>query len=100
MTPDIRRGLHAAVTRANAAGEPRGGWQPQQSLTLAQALDAYTRGAAYAEAQDGVKGMLRAGMLADVTVFAQDLFAAPPAEIPRVAIALTVVDGRIVHRTP
>jgi len=100
VTPDIRTGLHAAVTRANKAGEPHGGWQPQQNLTLAQALDAYTRGAAHAEAQDGVKGMLRAGMLADVTVFAQDLFAAPAAEVPRVDIALTVVDGRIVHRAP
>ncbi len=100
VTPDVRAGLHAAVTRANAAGEPPGGWQPQQSLTLAQALDAYTRGAARAEAQNGVKGMLRAGMLADVTVFARDLFAAPPAETSRVDIALTVVDGRIVYRAP
>jgi predicted amidohydrolase YtcJ len=100
VTPDIRAGLHAAVTRANKAGEPPGGWQSQQNLTLAQALDAYTRGAAHAEAQDGVKGMLRAGMLADVTVFAQDLFAALAAEIPCVDIALTVVDGRIAYRAP
>ena len=42
--------------------------------------------------------MLRAGLLADVTVFAQDLFALRAAEILGVDIALTVVDGRIVHR--
>jgi len=99
VTPDARLGLHTALTRATVGGEPRGGWQPQQSLTLAQALDAYTRGAARAEGQDGVKGMLRAGMLADVTVFAQDLFALQPAELMRVDIALTVVDGQVVHRT-
>ncbi len=98
VTPDVRLGLHAALTRTDMMGEPRGGWQPHQSLTLAQALDAYTRGAARAEAQEGVKGMLRAGLLADITVFAQDLFALQPADIPRVDIALTVVDGQVVHQ--
>jgi len=98
VTPDVRLGLHAALTRTDMMGEPRGGWQPQQSVTLAQILDAYTCGAARAEAQEGVKGMLRVGMLADITVFAQDLFALQPAELMRVDIALTVVDGQVVHR--
>jgi predicted amidohydrolase YtcJ len=98
VTPDVRVGLHTALTRTNAAGEPAGGWQPQQCVTLAQALDAYTRGAAYAEAQDDVKGRLRAGLLADVTVFAQDLFRLSPTEILAAEIALVVVDGRVVHR--
>jgi len=98
VTPDVRPGLRAALTRASADGEPRGGWQPQQTTTLAQALDAYTRGAAYTEAQDTVKGVLRAGMLADITVFAQDLFAVSPSDIPSVDIALTVVDGQVVYR--
>jgi len=98
VTPDVRRGLHTALTRANAANEPVGGWQPQLSVTLAQALDAYTRGGAAAEAQDDVKGILRPGLLADITAFTRDLFAVSPDEIPTVGIALTVVDGRIVHR--
>jgi len=98
VTPDPRLGLYAAVTRRALNGVPPGGWQPQQAVTLAQALDAYTRGAAYAEGQEGGKGMLRVGMVADLTVFARDLFALPPAEFPSIAIALTVVDGRIVHR--
>lgn len=99
VTADVRRGLRAALMRVSAVGEPRGGWQPQQAITLAQALDAYTREAARAEAQDDVKGMLRAGMLADVTVFARDLFGLPPDEIPAVDIALTVVGGRVVYRS-
>ena len=41
--------------------------------------------------------MLRVGMLADLTVFVRDLFALPPADIPAVDIALTVVDGRVVY---
>ena len=98
VAPDVRLGMHAALTRTSRAGEPAGGWQPQQGITLAQALDAYTRGAAYAEAQDDVKGTLRAGMLADMAVFRQDLFRLPPDEIRSVEVALTVVDGRVVHR--
>jgi len=98
VTPDPRLGLYAAVTRRALNGAPPGGWQPQQAVTLAQALDAYTRGAAYAEGQEGVKGTLRAGMPADLTVFARDPFALAAADIPAVDIALTVVDGRVVHR--
>jgi len=98
VRPDPRLGLYAALTRRGLGGEPAGSWQPQQAVTLAQALDAYTRGAAYAEGQDEIKGMLRAGMLADLTVFTRDLFALAPDEIPSVEIALTVVDGRVVYQ--
>jgi predicted amidohydrolase YtcJ len=99
VTPDVRVGLVAAVTRTNRDGLPDGGWQPQQCVTLSQALDAYTRGGAYAEAQEQVKGMLRPGMLADVTVFGQDLFTLRPREMLAAEIALTIVGGRVVHRT-
>jgi predicted amidohydrolase YtcJ len=99
VSPDVRLGLHAAITRATVAGEPAGGWQPQQCLTLAQALNAYTTGAAYAEREEGRKGSLAHGMLADVAVFERNLFTIDPAEIPSVDIVLTIVDGRVVHRT-
>jgi predicted amidohydrolase YtcJ len=99
VSPDARLGLHTAMTRADIKGEPPGGWQPQQCLTLAQALHAYTTGAAYAEREEGRKGMLAHGMLADITVFERDLFTVTPAEIPSVGVVLTIVDGRVVHRT-
>ncbi len=99
VTPDVRIGLAAAVSRRNRDGLPAGGWQTQQCVTLSQALDAYTRGGAYAEARDHLKGRLRPGLLADVTIFAQDLFALRPHEIKQAKIAATIVGGRIVHRT-
>ncbi|HWE62799.1 MAG TPA: amidohydrolase [Chloroflexota bacterium] len=98
VTPDVRQGLHVAVTRTNVAGEPPGGYEPQQCVTLAQALDAYTRGAAYAEHQEHEKGVLRAGMLADVTVFSRDLFAHGQEGILGAKIVLTMVGGRVVYR--
>ncbi len=98
VTPDVRIGLHTAVTRRNPAGEPAGGWQPQLSVTLEEALRAYTYGAAYAERQEHVKGTLRPGMLADITVFERDLFAVEPREIMETPIAATIVGGRVVYR--
>jgi predicted amidohydrolase YtcJ len=98
VTADVRTGLHTAVARKNQQGEPAEGWQPQLSVTLSQALDAYTTGAAYAEGQDHHKGMLRAGMLADIAAFGHNLFAIEPAAILTTPITLTVVDGRVVHR--
>jgi predicted amidohydrolase YtcJ len=99
VSPDPRLGLKTALTRTTPSGDPVGGWQPQQNITLAQALDAYTRTAAYVEGQDGVKGVLRTGMLADITVFSEDLFRLHPDDFLSVGVALTIVDGRIVHRT-
>ncbi len=98
VTPDVRVGLHTALTRTSRAGEPAGGWQTQLCVTLAQALDAYTRGGAYAESQEQFKGMLRPGLWADVTIFARDLFTVAPAEITSVAVAATIVDGQVVYR--
>lgn len=76
-------------------------WQPgdpPQRQKLAQLIDGYTRDAAYAEFQENVKGMVRAGMLADLVLLDRDIFAAAPAEIDQVRSALTMVDGRAVHR--
>lgn len=98
VTPDVLQGLHVAVTRANVASEPAGGYEPQQCVTLAQALDAYTRGAAYAEFAEHEKGMLRAGMLADVAVLSCDPFRRDGPSILETRVALTIAGGRIVYR--
>ena len=68
-------------------------------MTLAQALHAYTRGAARAEHAEAEKGTLRPGMLADIAVFGSDLFSLSPAEFADVEVALTMVDGKVVYRT-
>lgn len=98
VTCDVRPGIHTALTRQTVEGEPSCGWNPHQCVTLGQAVDAYTTGAAYAESQETIKGALCPGMLADITVFAEDLYCLAPHEMLGVPIALTVVDGRVVHR--
>lgn len=85
-------GVAAAVCRRPYTAD-----EPPQALALADALLAYTRDAAYAEFEEGRKGVLRAGMAADLALLDRDLFAVPPEEIPEVRVKLTVGDGRIVY---
>lgn len=70
---------------------------PAETLTVEQALVAYTRGAAYAEREETRKGTLAPGMLADFAMLSQDIFRVAPPELPKTSSLLTVVAGRIVH---
>jgi predicted amidohydrolase YtcJ len=98
---DPRLGLYAAITRERPEGGPAGGWFPEEKLTLDDALDLYTRGSAYAEFAERDKGTLAPGMLADLAVFAADLFRIPPRHILTTPVDLTVVGGRVVfERVP
>ena len=95
---DPRLGLYAAVTRELPAGGPPGGWFPEEKITLEDALDLYTRGSAYAEFAERRRGRSRPGRLADVAVFARDLFTVAPREILDTPVDLTIVGGRIVFQ--
>jgi predicted amidohydrolase YtcJ len=90
--------LYAAVTRATLDGKRPGGWVPEQRITLAEALSAYTEGAAYAEFQEREKGRLVAGQLADLVVLDQDVFAIPAERLREVKVVTTIVGGRVVYR--
>jgi predicted amidohydrolase YtcJ len=89
--------LKAAVTRQTLDGRHPDGWVPEQKITLEEAIRAYTVGSAYAEFQEKVKGSLTPGKLADVVLLDRDIFGMDPAELDKVKVTLTVVDGRIVH---
>ncbi|RME81826.1 MAG: amidohydrolase [Caldilineae bacterium] len=96
-SPNPWWGIHAAVTRRRRDGEPSGGWYPEQCLTVAEAVEAYTLGAARAIAQEHQQGRLAPGYLADLVALDRDIFACPPREIADTQVDLTVLDGRIVH---
>jgi predicted amidohydrolase YtcJ len=99
-TLDPRLGLYAAVSRELPEGGPAGGWFPEEKITLEEALDLYTRGSAFAEFAEAEKGTLEPGKLADLVVFARDLFGVPPREILETPVDLTVVGGRVVYERP
>jgi hypothetical protein len=88
-------GLYAAVTRATLDGKNPGGWFPEQKLTVAEAVEAYTMGSAYAEFQDKEKGSITPGKLADMVVLSDDIFSIPPEKIRDVKVLKTFVGGKI-----
>lgn len=89
-------GLYAAVTRATLDGKNPNGWFPEQKLTIAEAVEAYTMGSAYAEFQEKDKGSITPGKLADMVLLSNDVFTINPKQIREVRILTTWVGGKIV----
>jgi predicted amidohydrolase YtcJ len=67
---------------------------PSQVISVREAFDLYTTGAAYASGEEGVKGTLAPGMLADFVELGADPFLVPPAEVVDVPVRSTWVGGR------
>ena len=89
-------GLYAAVTRATLDGKNPNGWFPEQKLTVAESVEAYTMGSAYAEFQEKEKGSITAGKLADMVLLSDDIFTIAPEQIRDVKVLKTIVGGKIV----
>jgi len=94
---DPMQGIYAAVTRRTLDGKNPGGWFPEQKITLAEAIEAYTINAAYAEFREDELGSLTPGKLADIVILDSDLFAIPPEKIKGVKVTGTIVGGRVVY---
>ena len=91
-------GLYAAVTRKDPAENPsQPSWYVRESISLIEALKAYTIGAAYAEFQDSLKGSLEVGKLADMVVLTKDIFVLPPKEILNTEVEATIFDGQVIY---
>ena len=90
-------GLYAAVTRATLDGKNSNGWIPEQKVTLAEAVEAYTLGSALAEFQEKEKGSITPGKLADMVILSDNIFDMKPEAIRRVKVETTIVGGEIVY---
>ena len=90
-------GIYAAVTRQDHEGWPERGWQPDQRLTVLEAIKGFTIEAAYAGFGENVRGTIEAGKLADFTVLDRDIFEVLPGEILETKVTYTVVGGRVVY---
>lgn len=87
-------GVQTMVTRRDILGRP---CNPEEAIPLEDALRAYTVNGAYASFEEGIKGVLRPGMLGDVTVFETDLFAVDPDDLAQIRVDYTVADGEVVY---
>jgi hypothetical protein len=93
VQPDPMLALQVALTR-----KPWLPGLPDQHQDLEPAIASYTRDAAYAEFQEGCKGQLRPGMLADLVMLSENLEAVPTEEISRAFPIMTICDGRVVFQ--
>jgi predicted amidohydrolase YtcJ len=93
-------GLYAAVTRQSTEGDPPGGWWPQERVSMADAIRAYTAEGAYASFEEKEKGRIAVGMLADLVVHSKDLLTIKPEEILRTEADITVFNGEVVYERP
>jgi predicted amidohydrolase YtcJ len=90
-------GVYAAVTRATLDGKNPNGWFPEQKLTVAETIEAYTMGSAYAEFQEKEKGSITPGKLADLVILSDDILKINPVKIRDVKVLKTIVGGKVVY---
>ncbi len=91
-------GVYAAVTRRTTDGANPGGWQPQEKITVEEALTAYTATNAYAGFEEDESGTLEAGKRADFVVLSEDPRSVDPVAIRDIEVLATVIGGETVFR--
>jgi predicted amidohydrolase YtcJ len=90
-------GFYAAITRQDHAGEPKGGWMPDQRMTREEALRTWTIEGAYAAFEEKDKGSLIPGKLADFVLLSHDIMKVEPPQILETRVLATVLGGEIVY---
>jgi predicted amidohydrolase YtcJ len=91
-------GIYAAATRRTLDGKHPNGWVPEQKISVAEAIRAYTMGSAYASFDEQIKGSIEPGKLADMVVVSDDILSMPAAEIEKTRVETTVFDGKVIYR--
>ncbi|HVG37650.1 MAG TPA: amidohydrolase [Pyrinomonadaceae bacterium] len=95
---EVLPAIYAAVARRTPAGQPAGGWYPQNRISVEAALRHFTRDSAYASFDENLKGTLAPGKLADFVVLSEDILSGPPERLLKTKVLLTVMGGRDTYR--
>jgi predicted amidohydrolase YtcJ len=93
------RQIYTAITRVDSSGDPQNTWHPEQKLTLAEALQAYTYGSAHGCFREHELGTIEEGKLADLVVLDRNLFDIPESEVLETKVELTINDGKVVYKS-
>jgi len=93
-------GVQNALTRKTREGNPPDGFVPQERISLEDAIEGYTLGAAFAGHRERTEGSLEPGKLADLIVLSQDVFKIEPNKVANTEVLLTMVGGKVVYQAP
>jgi predicted amidohydrolase YtcJ len=85
--------FYAAVERKDLKGFPDMGFQPQNALSRMEALRGITIWAAKANFEEKEKGSLEPGKYADFVILDKDIMKAKGAELPKVKVIKTYING-------
>jgi predicted amidohydrolase YtcJ len=91
--------IYFASTRKTLNGNPKGGWLPEQRISVADAIIAHTKGASFAIGRENELGTLAEGKLADITVLERDILQCDPDKIANTRVLLTLMDGRVTYKS-
>jgi hypothetical protein len=89
--------ISAAVNRVRQSGKV---FQPEERLTLEEAIRAVTSTSAWAFHQEDVNGSIEAGKFADLVVLGRDILTVDPLEIKDIPILMTITNGMVVYTNP
>jgi predicted amidohydrolase YtcJ len=90
--------IYCAVTRKDLSGNPFQGFHPDEKVDIYTAIDAYTTASAFCSFEEGVKGRIKEGYMADFAVLDRDIFSIPEDEIKSVRVLQTMVGGKTVYK--
>ncbi|MCH8300855.1 MAG: amidohydrolase family protein, partial [Candidatus Marinimicrobia bacterium] len=90
-------GIYSAVTRQDHEGYPEGGWQPEERMTMEEAVKMFSAWAAYASFEEDLKGTIEVGKLADFTILSKDIFKEDPRVLLETKVLMTVIGGEIMY---
>jgi predicted amidohydrolase YtcJ len=88
--------FYAAVARKDLEGRSGEGWHPEEKVSRADALKMFTLWPAFAAFEEGQRGTIEIGKLADLTILSADIMTIPEAQIPKTKNLMTVINGEIV----
>jgi len=87
--------FYATVTRKLKDGTT---FFPDQKMTREEALRSYTINGAYAGFEEGTKGSLTPGKLADIIVLSRDILTCPEDDIPGTEVLYTIIGGKVLYK--
>lgn len=94
---NIMENIYFAITMRNIHGEPKEGWIPGERMSVKEAVELFTKHAAYASYSEDENGTLEVGKNADMVVLEKDIFTIEEEEIKTTKIDMTIVAGKTVY---
>jgi len=88
-------GIHAAVNRQSKSGQAVG---DNQRVSVMEGIRMFTWNGAYASFEEGIKGSIEPGKLADLVVLDGNILETPVERIKERKVAMTMIDGELVYR--